>query len=258
MKLALTYAIPSPELEVIAEAIKGEDELTMIPQWSTSSHTTVYDVAMCVGPVTHCPLARRRILFVFGMTKNHLSADWDIVVVTSESARKIALRYFGYGPRIFLLPPPLSGLHLARRRIVDPKRELLHASEGGFVLRADVGILSLWADLGFERSEPENLELPIPPPPQQFSLLEFNSRIKAGAIGFYPKEMEDGFDLQVRRHLALGGPVICRRDPAVIGSLAEICHEGFSDKIPEKISPANCAGNEETYRNEVRDLLHKI
>jgi hypothetical protein len=70
--------------------------------------------------------------------------------------------------------------------------------------------------------------------------------------------MEDGFDIQVRRHLILGGPVVCRKDAEVLGPLADACFDRFSRDIPERVEPIDCTGDEDEYESGVKSLLKKL
>jgi hypothetical protein len=85
-----------------------------------------------------------------------------------------------------------------------------------------------------------------------FSPNDFNSAVRGGAVGFYPSWMEDGYDLQVRRHLCLGGAVMCPRDNGVLGDLADLCCETRQPTIPsvdgaERHDPVECSGNEDAW-----------
>lgn len=247
LRIALTYQRPSPELHLIGKMLSGLGSVSMMPEWSPESYLEYYDIGVVVGPARVCPLARKRVLFVLGRTADHLIANWDAVVVTSEKARSLAFRRFGHGCRIVVAPPPLVGLHLARRRIVEPWTGLVHVSGGGMSLPESVFIMRTWGNQPFSSVRPEEC----------YSDLEFNSLVKAGAVGFYPEDMEDGYDIQVRRHLALGGSVVCRKDKQVLGELADLC----LDKIPSekvKMKPIDCAGSKDEYNDKVLTSLRRI
>jgi len=84
--------------------------------------------------------------------------------------------------------------------------------------------------------------------------LEFNTEARRGAVGYYPAWMEDGYDVQVRRHLSLGSAVVCRRDPEVLGRLADLCFDEVSD-IREIGDAVPCAGIEADYGATIMNLI---
>ena len=243
MKIALAYQIPSPEVLVIRKALEGIGDVLGIQGDNPASHSSVYDLAVVAGPSKTCPLARRRILFVLGQTKHHLRADWDSVVVTSEKAQRIARGMFGYGCRMIVAPPPLTMLHIGRRRNAEKKAGLIHVSEGGVSLPTDCLAMRTWGYFPFNTEE------------ALFSDLEFNTCVRAGMTGFYPDTMEDGYDIQVRRHLALGCPVVCRKDVEVIGPLVNLCQSLIAEKSMAQMRPFDCAGNEQEYISKVSVLI---
>jgi hypothetical protein len=190
------------------------------------------------------------VLLVFGMTVSHLPADWDVAVVTSRKAERVAGRMFGVRTKVVRLEPPILGLEVGRRRMVDPFDGVLHASEaaagvpGARMMRlwgAAPG--GPWDAFGERRGEPE-----------PFSLLEFNSLVRGGAVGFYPGGMDDGYDVQARRHLALGGEVSCRRDPEVLGDLADLCYE-FGGRPAGVKAPEGCIGDPPGWAEAVRGII---
>jgi ribose 1,5-bisphosphokinase PhnN len=63
-----------------------------------------------------------------------------------------------------------------------------------------------------------------------FSSREFNSLAGNGAFGVYAG-MADGYDVQVRRHLAFGSPVVCNQDRDVIGDLADLCVQNEGEMV---------------------------
>jgi hypothetical protein len=250
LRIALIHQMPSPELAVIGKILSGLGAVVSLPDWSAETHREVYDLGVCVGPTRICPLAKRRALFVLGQTIHHLSADWDAVVVTSEKAKTSVFRRFGRGCRVIVAPPPLLGLEAARRRIVEQNRQLLHVSEGGISLKDNVTVFRVWGDFPFHADKPVREDL--------YCHLGFNSLVNAGAIGFYPDSMEDGYDIQVRRHLAFGGPVVCRRDKLVLGDLADLCCDVIPTDESKKITPVNCSGSESGYNETITAFLSRV
>lgn len=246
MRIALAFNHPSPELEAIAIALSRLDEVIRISNGSPLSHTEVYDLAVCVGSVAVCPLAKKRILFVLGQVKNHPVGDWDGIVVSSSMAQDLAFKRFGHGFRSLVAPPPILGLEAGRRRLVNPENGMIHLSDGGFSFPDDVLVFRTWGNCQFDVKR-EFL----------YSNLDFNSKIRAGCVGYYPSDMEDGYDIQVRRHLALGGSVICRRDKLVLGDLTNRCFE-LGEKIPDKIEAVDCVGDLEEYVDKILVFVRRV
>jgi hypothetical protein len=211
--------------------------------WDYRSHQEAYDVAVCVGPVSSCPLSKRRVLFVFGPTCIHPDYNWDLVVVTSDKARIKAVRRFGHKVMVFLAPPPLLALEAGRRRLMDPQDGWIHASPLNDVSGPNkMTRMALW-------SNPKDGQHPFNP-------MEFNSRALNGAKGFY-MGMDDGYDIQVRRHLHLGSPVVCPRDREVIGGLADVCFETIESvaSIREPILDGITTAG---YKSTIQDIMRRV
>jgi hypothetical protein len=250
----MTYVTPSLELEAIAAALESVcgASIQRVQQFDPATHTSVADVAVCVGPVKVCPLARKNVLFVLGQTRLHTPGDWDAVVVTSQKAKGLAFRQFGYRPLVRVARPPTTLLHLGRRRLVDEKRDWFHVSEGAVQVQ-DAVFMRVWGNFPNLMSNQIGQET-------LFNALEFNSLVKAGAVGFYPDSMEDGYDLQVARHLALGGPVVCRKDKDVLGPLADFCFDTFGDinVVPKNIVPVSSTATQEEYNSRISEVFHSL
>lgn len=252
-KIAVRHQIPSLEADFIADALSADFEVTRLDPYDVRSHSQEYDLAICVGPVDSCPLAYKRVLFILGQTVNHLDLGWHTVVVTSEKARRLALERFGHRCRVLLQLPPILGLEMGRRRIMEPTKIWLHASDYGCEecdsqQNPETGDdeptlrMCLWATNKKDRL---------------FNALEFNSLVRAGARGWYPTAtspdmvgMEDGYDIQVRRHLSLGGFVSCSAERGVLGDLVDYC-----DKAIE--NPIDCAGDPDEYRDFIKHLVEE-
>jgi len=220
LKIAIRIECPSAEADLLASLAEKFGATDIIDPWDCCSHTSVYDMAWCVGPVGSCPLAKKRVLFVLGPVAMHKNLDWDVVIVTSKAARVAAVTAFGHKSRVFVCPPPLLDLHAGMRRIMDNRRFPIHANSD-YVTSESITKMAWW------RSPVAGESV--------FSPLEFNSACRHGAYGFY-LDMIEGYDIAVRRHLALGSPVICKPNKAVLGDLADACCDG-SVKIPERVEP---------------------
>ena len=244
LKTAIRYEIPSPESEFIIGLFPDAD---VFDPWTVPTES--YDLAICVGPVKTCPPAKKRVLFVMGMTLSHSDLNWDTVVVTSPKAVKFASSEFGLSARCKLLIPPVLQLDAGKRRIVFDKREVfIHASEIAGHQKGVAECFHLWAI-------PEKVtESFLDAPPKIFTAMEFNSLIRGGAKGIYPDWMGDGYDVQVRRHLALGGRVKCRPDREVIGDYADL----IGDTGNTNGEPVIWPGTETEYADGIHEIIRKV
>jgi len=237
LKIHLRYELPSPELELIADSFVHEAwEVTRISPWDIKSHTEVADVAFCLGPVSSCPLARHRVLLVLGQTRHHPDMNWDLVLVTSSKARRLALAKFGHGVKVVQIDLPLAEMEFGSKMIVESVDYVaLRASELKFGGGED---FALWANI-----DDDPLSRGTELHRRLFCLRTFNALVRSGAVGLY-EDMEDGYDIQVRRHLALGGKVVCPRDKEVIGDLVDCCFVQLTG-VDNQPFPGkqDCAGN---------------
>jgi len=163
-----------------------------------------YDLAVGVGPVSSRPLSDKGILFVLGPTAAHRCGDWDTIIVTSPKAERNVKKAFT-GKDVRLMPIPLLELDAGRRRLMDRIATGLCASP--VPVDFDCIQMALWS---------------WPKSRMPFCVMEFNSLCRHGAFGYYCG-LDDGYDVQVRRHLALGSPVVCDCDPEVLGGLESHC-----------------------------------
>jgi len=192
--------------------------------------------------------------------------EWDIVIVTSRKAAALARQRFGVGVRVILAPAPVLGLHHGKRRLVEQHPGLIHASEFGISMPVSkrMMIWSLWASCKREELEcflpaastdwPESSQYGRSDVCHTFNVNDFNSAIRGGGIGYYPFWMEDGYDLQVRRHLCLGGAVVCPRNSEVLGDMADLCSEANDIKNHD---PVECAGNADVWASVICDLVRR-
>ena len=259
LKTAIQKQRVSPESEFIESILKCAE---VYDPWRP--HTETYDVSVCIGPVSSCPPAKKRVLFVLGQTASHTDLDWDVVVVTSDKARKLVLNKFGHGVCVRKLIPPVFDLDAGKRRLVDEKRGYLHASEAATYPSAGVRMLNLWGTLA-TRGTGDWIHGPCDWWAAKcislFTTLEFNSLVRGGAIGYYPQWMEDGYDIQVRRHLALGGRVLCNQDKGVLGDYADLVDDivwkpKLKDLNPTK--PQVWEGTKYDYAAGILDLIGRL
>lgn len=237
---ALRIERPSPEHELLHAILREHGEITIVDPWDMRAYSRSYDVAFCVGPVSTCPLAKTRVLFVLGPVAAHRNFDWDVVVVTSQKAAQCAMAAFGTAPRVYLATPPLLDMEAGRRRLMDQQTLALCAS-GSLAAPQDGNYLRMaWWTL------PKQEEV-------AFSALEFNSLCRHGAYGVYGGD--DGYDIQVRRHLALGSPVICPCARDVIGDLADMCSTDEPKKLDE---PVKDDVTKQDYAQQISEAIRRV
>lgn len=250
LKIAIIRQIPSPESEFIGSVLLDAD---VYDPWMPV--TSPYDVAVCIGPVKHCPPAKKRILFVLGQTQYHADLDWDMIVVTSPLARRLAIKKFSHRAKVHKLIPPVLQLHTGRRRLVEENRDFLHASDIYFGSDKIKTMMNLWGT-----SKMQTLDLGDVGKTKMFTALEFNSLVRGGGVGLYPDWMQDGYDVQVRRHLALGGRVICRKDKELLGDANDLVDDiatkpELLDLNPTK--PVIWKETEETYAAGIQEVIRR-
>ena len=243
MRLSLRIEAKSPESEFLKSFFGESGEVTELDGWDVRSHTQTYDVAVCIGAVRSCPVAARRILFVLGPTKWHHDLGWDEVIVTSQRAAINITRQFGHGSRVFTCPPPLLEMRAGSRRLMEPQNNsIIHLSSSRPKPEdAVTAHMPIWTPL---RKPPVGGAVTIP-----FSPMEFNSRARHGATGYYGG-MDDGYDIQVRRHLAFGSRVECPEDKLVMGDLLDVCNRDI-EPVEDEISKSD-------YRDQLTELLGRL
>lgn len=235
---ALRIDHPSPEHGLLERLLHNHGNVTVIDPWDIRSYSASYDVAFCVGPVGSCPLAKTKVLFVFGPISAYPALEWDVVVVTSHKAAERAVAAFGPAPRVRIAVPPLLAMEAGRRRLMDKREMPLHASCDHAEID-DAVRMAWWA-------QPRDGEI-------SFTPLEFNSLCRHGAYGVY--EDTDGYDLQVRRHLALGSPVVCPCDRDVIGDLADVCSPDEPKPLKEPVADNV---TQQDYEQQLDDALRRV
>lgn len=237
MRTALRIESPSPESCFLEKVFLQFGEVDVLDPWDVRSHTSVYDLAVGVGPVLSVPLAKRKMLFVLGPTRLHQDLDWDDVIVTSPKAQRNAESRFKSYSRLELHPMPLLDMEAGKRRIRDRVQVSLCAFP---VLIGAANVqMGIWS----------NGEMP-------FDSMEFNSLCRHGAYGYYCG-LDDGYDIQVRKHLAFGSPVVCDCDPEVLGDLASSCVQSVKELPSEqRVVPDSVVIFE--YEKEIKSIIRSI
>lgn len=241
MLIALRIETPSPESRFLAKALGKFGELQILDPWDIRNCTVVYDLAVCVGPVSSCPRAKKRVLFCFGPTKNHLDLKWDIVVATSEKAVGNAMARFGHRATYCCREVPLLEMTAGRRRLMKEKVVSLCLSPQMGVAEVN---MCLWGRPSMGQVH--------------FSSMEFNSMCLNGAYGLYVDD--DGYDVQVRRHLALGSPVVVPMREG-LGSIADkvFTMEEFTNGLPEeRVEPIADSVRVEDYEVFVDSIVRSL
>jgi hypothetical protein len=239
MKISLHASVPSPELTLLTECLADHHVQTVYP-WDLEAFTKQWDISISVGISNSIP-AKRKILFMLGPTRLYKSNDWQDVITTSDKAFRSSVMTF-LGASIHKVEVPIRGLQKAKNRIVEPNKVILHCAPD---FRASISSLRSVVRLGMWCRAGDKM----------FRTYDFNSYVKGGAIGVYPED--DGYDLQVRRHLAMGSPVFCNRDFEVIGELADVC--GDLDKISFNglQKPIDCCGSEDKFKEQIKSIIER-
>ena len=98
-----------------------------------------------------------------------------------------------------------------------------------------------------------------------FNANDFNTYIRNGAIGYYDGEYDDGYNLQVKRHLSLGGQVVVNNSSEeVLGDLIKYVNKDIdaSEAIPKGLKMAgkeiDFQHQEEDYGKKIKELLYYL
>ena len=242
MKIAIYSEVPSAEADFIAEALKESGDVHQFCSWQSEAFAQRWDLAVGVGPVRAKPPAATSVLFVLGPTATHHDFGWNAVMLSSQGAYQNAARSWGQEKAYVVAKPPLLQLEAGRRRLLHPQTGWVMASSVFPVVQPEeLRFFRVW-NLG--RGE-------------RYTALEYNSAVRAGCKGCYVG-LADGYDLQVRRHFALGSGAVCDCDELVVGELAPKCTPCTPSIKPEDVA---CHTVEEpehigaAYRKEIKRLL---
>jgi len=241
MKIAIRYEIPSLEADFVASVFEGHEVQKFLEWESSNALDRLFDIAICIGPVTKwIPQARCKILLILGPVDQHQDFDFDIIIVTSEIALDKSIRRFGHLKKYRIIEPAILGINAGSRRIVAERKTFLHLSSKNYddTPRVDnIEMMQVWSG---------NI-WPI------FKALDFNSLVKGGAVGIYMES--EGYDLQIRRHLSLGGSVFCLDDMSGMGEWSKFVEKDSPSLSVGRINPIDCIGDEEQYAKELKSLL---
>jgi len=180
--------------------------------------------------------------------------NWDGIAVSSFKAFRNAKVKFGHDVLVRGLDFPVLDLQSGKNRLMDKQEMVLHCSTLENASRLYTGnkfvVMSSWADLSGGKGES------IP-----FNARDFNSYVRHGALGLY-FGANDGYDIMVRRHLALGGKVFCPLDREVLGDLTEWCcdyKEFRLNEIQGEVGElVDCVGNEDKFFAELNDFIGRL
>jgi hypothetical protein len=200
-------------------------------------------LAVGVGPVTSIPQARNKMLFVLGAVENHSNLNWDTIIVTTVGA---SVNISHIDSKTHVYPMPLLEMEAGRKRLMKEDKSLL--SLGGYIDIQTHLQMNIWSLTAFSHQVP-------------FSAMEFNSRCLNGAVGNYCR-MDNGYDIQVRKHLAFGSAVYCPKDRGIIGDLVDyvIDPEDFcldrhleinQEPVADKVSKSD-------YVTAIEELIRRI
>lgn len=229
MRVALRYQVPSPEAALIAGILKSHSEWKVTDVGEPCPDELAgksFDMTVAVGPVTSIPLASYNVLFVFGHLRKHPAKNIDLAVVTNRKMWGDAKLYFGHSTRVVMLPPALVGLQAGKNNVlISSSNSLIHT---GSLVGSEISVMRKVAiDLGMNLNCMSLWGASMDFPP--FSVREFNALVRQGSVGLYLSP--EVSDVQIRRHFALGGQVICPRDDCALGRLARHCI--WDDNIDE-------------------------
>jgi hypothetical protein len=249
MKIAIQTEIPNLEASFLATLFPNHSVDIIMP-WDFKLHE-VYDVAFCIGPNASSVNAHVRVLMVFGDSSVYKGNGYDVIVTTNNRALENCEARFG-DKKYFKIELPVLDLEAGRRRLSEEKFFYTNYSNNPDIYFPVKGLRKIYKNWTASGNYP------------LFNVGDFNTFIRKGGIGYYDGST-DGYDVQVKRHLALGGRVVIEEpDEKVIGTLIKYIDNGvdFYEPMPKRlmksIGPVDCAGSKKEYEIKIKNLLYNI
>jgi hypothetical protein len=245
MKIAIRTILPSPESRFIASLFE-KYSVDVLNPWNMGFNAH-YDVAFSIGPMDKLASSSFNILMVYGDSSVYNMDGYDMIVVTNDKALKNCRERFG-DKRYLVIDPPVLDLNAGKRRISEKKNFYINYSINTdlyFRVKGLNKIYRSWAGVDF----------------LLFNANDFNTYVRNGAVGYYDGEYDDGYNIQVKRHLSLGGRVVVNNpDEEVLGDLIKYVNSNAdaSEGVPEELRKAGVEmdfGGEEEYGRKIKELL---
>jgi len=264
MLVAVVSQMPSPESRLIERTLAlfpGVEIRSLSYPFGGQAYSDRYDIAFCVGPVSYCPCARRRVGFLLGPVELHANFEYNVVLCGSSASARRAIMAWGLGVKCIVLEIPVLETEAGRRRCLELERSVViglpwagrcSLAYDAFVLAgglSPVHVFACW-------TPPSGLSASL------FTSSEFNCRVRHGGVGVYGSSV--GFELLVRRHLALGGLVFCNRDKKALGDFSDFCMDVPTRRclvdleLPDPVVVEEAKGDVEMFRDGLFSVLMKL
>jgi len=248
MKIAIRTNLPSLESSFIA-SLFPKHSVDLLNPWEVKFNKS-YDVAFYVGPTNNLINSCFNVLMVYGDSSVYNVDDYDMIIVTNDKALKNCRERFG-DRKYLVIDPPVLDLNAGLRRLSVKKNFYINYSINTDLYFRVKGLNRLYRNWAGDYSE-------------LFNANDFNTYVRNGAIGYYDGEYDDGYNLQVKRHLSLGGQVVVNNPcEEVLGGLIKYVHKDIdiAGAMPSdlKKSRANIdfKGKEE-YGEKIKELLYYL
>lgn len=244
-KIQVVQGLPSDEAAFLFDVLKQEG-MSVDLAGRGAPVVSLARVAITVGPVRVFWRRRYSILIALGPIEDHPCVPHNVIVVTSTAALQRAQQHFGHTPRYYVRPMPLLNLDSGKRRLLGTKTGLVHfstLSERALPRTHVEHLMQAWCELG-DTGKCVSL----------YDALQFNSLVRAGCVGVYPCQS----DTQIRRHLALGGDVVCQTDDPFLDELPSCVREKNEETGATVLRPDGPLSGYNVPEGEYRDFLVNV
>ena len=249
MKIAIRTVIPSLESNFIA-SLFPKYSVDVLSPWDMGLNTS-YDVVFSIGPTGKFINSSFNILIVYGDSSVYEVDDYDIIVVTNNKALKNCQERFG-NKKYLVIDPPALNISAGKRRLSKKKNFYVNYSINTDLYFRVKGLNRMY------RSWDQGCS-------NIFNSNDFNTYVRNGAVGYYDGEYDDGYNLQVKRHLSLGGQVVVNNpSEEVLGDLIKYVNKDIdaSEAMPECLrmdgKVIDFQHQEEDYGKKIKELLYYL
>ena len=246
MKIAIRTIIPSLESNFIA-SLFPKYSVDVLSPWDMGLNTS-YDVIFSIGPTGKFINSSFNILMVYGDSSVYEVDDYDMIVVTNNKALRNCRERFG-SKKYLVIDPPVLNINAGKRRLSKKKNFYINYSINTDLYFRVKGLNRMYSNWAQGHSD-------------IFNSNDFNTYVRNGAVGYYDGEYDDGYNLQVKRHLSLGGQVVVNNPcEEVLGDLIKYVNKDIdaSEAMPEGLKAVGKGMDfrcqEEDYGKKIKELL---
>ncbi len=249
MKIAIRTVIPSLESNFIA-SLFPKYSVDVLSPWNMGLNTS-YDVVFSIGPTGKFINSAFNILMVYGDSSIYEVDDYDMIVVTNNKALRNCRERFG-DRKYLVIDPPVLSVSAGKRRLSEKNNLYINYS-----INTDLYFRVKGLNRAYRSWSQGSSDI--------FNSNNFNTYVRNGAVGYYDGEYDDGYNLQVKRHLSLGGQVVVNSpSEEVLGDLIKYVNKNVdaSEAMPDSLKAAgrkiDFKYQEEEYGKKIKELLYYL